>query len=35
MNIETLATERANSTCIWQQDGEGSDLWQTSCHRLS
>ncbi len=32
-----LATERAalqaNSTCIWQQDGEGSDLWQTSCHQ--
>jgi len=28
-----LATERANSTCVWQQDGEGSDLWQTSCHQ--
>lgn len=24
---------RANSTCMWQQDSEGSDLWQTQCHR--
>lgn len=24
---------RANSTCMWQQDSEGSDLWQTQCHQ--
>lgn len=27
------AWERANSTCMWQQDSEGSDLWQTQCHQ--
>ncbi len=29
-----LATERANSTCIWQQDGEDSDIWETQCHQV-
>lgn len=25
------AWERANGTCVWQQDGEGSWMWKTKC----